>query len=460
MKDKSKKYILWFKDISLKEVPLVGGKNASLGEMYQQLTKKGISIPNGFALTSKAFWHYLKINKSDKELKDIFRNFNPNSIKNLKETGKKARSLILKTDFPSDLKKEILNNYKILSKKYGKDFTDVAVRSSATAEDMPNASFAGQFETFLNIKGEEELLTAVKKCLASLFNDRAIAYKEEKGFSQLKIALSIGVQKMIRSDLASSGIMFTLDTETGFSNAVLINSIWGIGEMIVKGEITPDEFYVFKPTLKQGYPSIILKNLGRKTKKYIYHEKGGLREMNVQKSQQLKFSITDKEILQLSRWACLIENHYKIPQDIEWAKDGKTGQLFIVQSRPETVHAVQKGRVYEEYEIKTKKKPILTGIAVGNKIGTGRIRIISDVSKIDQFKKGEVLVAEITDPDWVPAMRIASAIITNEGGKTAHAAIVSRELGIPAIVGTEIATKILKTRQTVTVDCKIGRAHV
>ncbi|MAF43813.1 MAG: phosphoenolpyruvate synthase [Parcubacteria group bacterium] len=456
MKDKSKKYILWFKDISLKEVPLVGGKNASLGEMYQQLTKKGISIPNGFALTSKAFWHYLKINKSDKELKDIFRNFNPNSIKNLKETGKKARSLILKTDFPSDLKKEILNNYKILSKKYGKDFTDVAVRSSATAEDMPNASFAGQFETFLNIKGEEELLTAVKKCLASLFNDRAIAYKEEKGFSQLKIALSIGVQKMIRSDLASSGIMFTLDTETGFSNAVLINSIWGIGEMIVKGEITPDEFYVFKPTLKQGYPSIILKNLGRKTKKYIYHEKGGLREMNVQKSQQLKFSITDKEILQLSRWACLIENHYKIPQDIEWAKDGKTGQLFIVQSRPETVHAVQKGRVYEEYEIKTKKKPILTGIAVGNKIGTGRIRIISDVSKIDQFKKGEVLVAEITDPDWVPAMRIASAIITNEGGKTAHAAIVSRELGIPAIVGTEIATKILKTRQTVTVDCTQG----
>jgi len=471
---KSQKNILWFREISKEDIPLVGGKNASLGEMISELSKKGVNIPDGFCLTSRAFWYFLKENKIDKALQEIFKRFNPQSLKSLKETGREARDLILKADFSEDLKKEILETYRKLSKKYSQNNVDVAVRSSGTSEDIPEASFAGQFESFLNIKGEENLLRAVKKSIASLFNDRAIAYKEEKGFSQLKIALSVGVQKMVRSDLASSGVMFTLDTETGFKNVVLINSIWGLGEMIVKGKITPDEFYVFKPTLRlaeftshrtrsgaglaQGkpYKPIIVKNLGRKTKKYIYAKEEGLKEVMVSQKEQLKFSLQDEEILKLAHWGCLIEEHYKIAQDIEWAKDGKSGELFIVQSRPETVHTQKEVRFFEEYQVGTKKKPILTGTAIGDKIGVGKVRIISDVSKIGQFKKGEVLVTKMTDPDWVPIIRIAAAILTDEGGKTAHAAIVSRELGVPCIVGTEKATKVLKQGQEVTIDCSQG----
>ena len=369
MKSKSKKLTLWLKDISKKDTPLVGGKNSSLGEMFSRLSKKGINIPDGFALTSKAYWYFLKENKIDKKLKDIFKKFNPKSLNSLKETGKSAREAILKSKFPKDLKEKVLKNYKKLSRKYSQEETDVAVRSSATAEDLKTASFAGQMETFLNVRGEKELLKAVKKCIASLFTDRAISYREEKGFNHLKIALSVGVQKMVRSDLASSGVLFTLDTETGFKNVVLINSIFGVGEMVVKGKITPDEFYVFKPTLKKGYKSIIIRDLGRKTKKYIYKEEGGLKEIAVPKKDQLKFSLNDKEILTLARWACQIEDHYNFPQDIEWAKDGKTNELFIVQSRPETVHAPKMDRTYQEYEIKTKRNPILRGIPVGNKIG-------------------------------------------------------------------------------------------
>jgi len=457
MVSKSQKYILWFKNITIKDVLLVGGKNASLGEMYSKLTKKGINIPNGFALTAKAYWYYLKHNKIDKELKKIFQKFNPKSIKSLQQTGKAARNLILKADFPEDLEEEIIKSYQKLGREYG-ETPNVAVRSSATAEDLPSASFAGQHETYLNIRGSENLLKAIKKCLASLFTDRAIAYREEKGFDHLKIALSVGVQKMVRSDLASSGVMFTLDTETGFQNVILINSIWGIGEMIVKGRITPDEFYVFRPTLKRGFKSIILRNLGRKTKKYIYSKIGGLKEVSVPTLQQLKFSLTDEEILTLAKWAMIIKEHYNVPQDIEWAKDGKTGQLSIVQSRPETVHTPIEARILEEYKIKTTKKPILTGISIGNKIGQGKVHVISDVSKIGTFQKGEVLITKMTDPDWVPIMRIASAIVTDEGGKTCHAAIIGRELGIPAIVGTHLATQILKTGQEVTVDCTQGLA--
>jgi pyruvate,water dikinase len=453
---KKKKHILWFKQINLKDVPLVGGKNASLGEMFSQLTKKGVDIPDGFALTAKAYWDYLKFNRIDKKLEMVFEKFDPDDLESLKETGRAARQLILRGDFPPSLKKEIVTNYVRLSKKYKEKEVDIAARSSATAEDLPTASFAGQHETFLNVRGEKELLKAVKGCMASLFNNRAIAYREEKGFSHLKIALSVGIQKMVRSDLASSGVIFTIDTETGFPNVVLINSIFGIGEMIVKGKITPDQFYIFKPTLKKGFRPIIVKNLGRKNRKYIYSKKGGLKEIKVPKEKQLKFSLTDEEILQLAKWACLIEEHYKIPQDIEWAKDGKTGRLFVVQSRPETVHAPKLGKFYEEYVVKTKNKPFLTGIAIGNKIGIGKVRKIADVSKISQFKKGEVLVTKMTDPDWVPVMRLASAIVTDEGGKTAHAAIVSRELGIPCIVGAKIATQVLKNRQTVTVDCTQG----
>jgi pyruvate,water dikinase len=452
----SSKYILWFKDISAKDVPLVGGKNASLGEMYGKLSKKGIRVPNGFTLTASAYRHYLEVNKIDKKLKEIFQSLNLRDLESLKKTGLEARKLILRAEFPEDLKREILKAYQRLSRQYGEENVGVAVRSSATAEDLKSASFAGQYESFLNVSGKEQLFSAIKKCLASMFGDRVIAYRAEKGFSQLDIALSVGIQKMVRSDLASAGIMFTLDTETGFTNVVLINSVFGAGEMIVKGKITPDEFYVFKPTLKQGFQPVIVKNLGRKNKKLIYSKKGGLKEAAVQKSDQLKFSLSDQEVITLAKWACLIEEHYLAPQDIEWAKDGKTGELFIVQSRPETVHISKMRKFYEEYRLKTNKKPILTGTAIGDKIGRGRARVIPSVSQIAQFQKGEILVTRMTDPDWLPAMRLASAIVTDEGGKTCHAAIISRELGVPAIVGTEKATKTLKTGQELTVDCTQG----
>jgi len=457
MKNKPQKFILWFKEVSTKDLLLVGGKNANLGEMRKELSSKGINVSDGFALTTRAYWHFLKFNKLDKKLKEIFKRFSPKSIKSLQETGKAARNLILKSKFPEDLKREIIKAYQKLSQEYNQKEVDAAVRSSGVAEDSPRDSFAGQFETFLNISGKENLLRAVKKCLASAFNDRVIAYRQEKKIDHLKFALSVGCQKMVKSDLASSGVMFTLDTETGFPNVVLINSIWGQGEMIVKGLVTPDEFYVFKPTLKQGYKSIILKNLGRKTKKYIYGKGGGLKEVNVPQKEQLKFSLTDEEILTLAKWACLIEEHYKIPQDIEWAKDGKTGQLFIVQSRPETVHAPEKAKFYQEYKIQTNRMPILTGTAIGNKIGQGKVRIIPNVAQIAQFQKGEVLVTKMTDPDWVSIFPLASAIVTDEGGATCHAAIISRELGIPAIVGTKEATKVLKAGREVTVDCTQGK---
>ena len=458
--NKRKRFILWLRDISKKDTPLVGGKNSSLGEMYSQLSKKGINIPNGFALTSKAYWYFLKKNKIDKKLKEIFKDFNPESLTSLQKTGLLARRLILKSKFPDDLRKEIVESYKLLSKKYNEEKTDVAVRSSATAEDLKTASFAGQMESYLNVKGEDKLLKATKKCMASLFTNRSIAYREEKGFNHLKIALSVGIQKMVRSDLGSSGVIFSIDTESGFKDVILINSIFGIGELIVKGKITPDEFYVFKPTFKKGFKPIIVKELGRKTKKYIYNKKGGLKETILSLKDREKFSLTEKEILTLADWVLKIEDHYKFPQDIEWAKDGKSNKLFIVQSRPETVHSVKVKNVYKEYEVKTNKKPILTGIAIGDKIGKGKARVILNVSKINQFKKGEVLVTGMTDPDWVPIMRLASAIITDEGGKTCHSAIISRELGIPCIVGTKKATKILKTGQMITVDCTKGRVFL
>ena len=451
-----RKFISFFEEISLKDVPLVGGKNASLGEMFSKLSQKGINVPNGFAITSRAFFYYLKFNKIDGKLGEIFKNFNPKSLKSLKETGNSARNLILKGKFPPDLENEISKAYRKLSKIYNQENIDVAVRSSATLEDIKEASFAGQHESYINISGFQNLIFAVKKCFASLYTDRAIAYREEKGFGNLKIALSVCVQKMVRSDLASSGVMFTLDTETGFENVVLINSIYGQGEMIVKGKIIPDTFYVFKPNLKEGYKAIIRKDLGKKDRKLVYKKGGGLKEVKVPKKDQLKFSLNDDEILTLARWAMILEDHYGCHQDIEWAKDGKINQLFIVQSRPETVHTPKKERVYEEYEIKTTKKPILTGIAIGNKVGQGRVHIIEDVSKISEFKKGEVLVTKMTDPDWVPIMRIASGIITDEGGRTCHAAIIGRELGIPAIVGSGSATKILKNGQEITIDCSSG----
>ena len=415
---KTKKFILWFSQISKKDIPLVGGKNASLGEMLGKLSKKGVQVPDGFALTTNVYWHFLEENKIDKKLKETFKDFNPKSIESLQKTGKLSREFIIKGEIPKDLKREIIDGYRKLGKKYGQNPT-VAVRTSGVAEDTATASFAGQFETYLNVFGEENVLEAVKKSIASTFTDRAIAYREEKGFSQLKFGLSVGVQKMVRSDLASAGIIFTLDTESGFRDIAIINSIFGVGEMIVKGKVTPDQFCVFKPTLKLGFKPIIVKNLGRKDKKYIFNKKGGLKEVAVPQNERTKFSLNDEEVLKLAEWATIIEEHYGKPQDIEWAKDGKTGELFIVQSRPETIFTPKEAKFYEEYQIKTKKKkPILTGIAIGNKIGQGKIHIVEDVSKISEFKKGEVLVTRMTDPDWVSVFPLASAIVTDEGGKT------------------------------------------
>ncbi len=450
------KYTVTYEKISSKDILLVGGKNASLGEMIKTLSKKGVSVPSGFAVTTDAYWEFLKANNIEKELRDIFKKYNRKSTKSLRETGKKAREAVMRGKFPKDIEEAIRSSYREISQKYSKKNISVAVRSSAVCEDAPDASFAGQFETFLNVSGEDEVLKYVKECIASSFNDRVIAYREEKKVPHFKFALSVGVQKMVRSDLSSSGIMFTLDTESGFRDIVLINSIFGIGEMIVQGSVTPDEFYVFKPTLKKGYPAIIRKDLGRKVKKYVYGKKGGLKEEKVSENQATKFSITDEEILTLAKWAVIIEKHYKRPQDIEWAKDGETGELFIVQARPETIHAPRRGNKYFEYEMETQKKPILTGIAVGEKVGKGKVRVIKDVNEIEKFKEGDVLVTKMTDPDWVSIMRLASAIITDEGGKTAHASIVGRELGVPTIVGTEKGTKVLKDKMMVTVDCTKG----
>ncbi len=452
-----KNLILFFNQISKNDVGLVGGKNASLGEMFQKLSKKGINVPFGFCLTSNAYFYYLKTNGIDKKIKELFKNFNYNDINKLQEVGKKIRNLFLKSNFPEDLKREILKSYQKLNKFYNVSNLEVAVRSSATAEDLPGASFAGQHESYLNVVGEKNLLLAVKKCFASLFNDRAIVYREKKGFSHFKTALSVGVQKMVRSDLGASGVMFTLDTESGFNNVVLINSIWGVGEMIVKGRVIPDTFYVFKKTLTKSYQPIISKVLGKKDKKYIFKKNGGLKEVGVPLENKNKFSLEDKEILTLAKWAMEIESHYQMPQDIEWAKDGKENKLYIVQSRPETIYGLKEKLIYREYQIKTKGNPVLTGIAVGDKIGEGKVHIIKDVSKISEFKKGEVLVTKMTDPDWVSIFPMASAIITQEGGPTCHAAIVSRELGIPCVVGVNNALKVLKDGDYATVDCTQGR---
>ncbi len=451
-----KETILWFSELRKDDVSRVGGKNASLGEMYSLLGEKGINIPNGFATTAEAYRYFINYNKIDEKLEKLFNNLDLKKLENVQKAGKLARNWISRGKFPEDLEKDIVEAYKKLQKEYGKN-TDVAVRSSATAEDLPDASFAGQHESFLNVSGEKQVLKAVRNCYASLFTDRAISYRKEKGFKQLEVYLSACIQKMVRSDLASSGVMFTIDTETGFDKVLIINSVWGIGEMIVKGRITPDKFFVFKTGLADGYKSIISKSLGRKNRKYVYSKNSGLKEVAVNKQDQNILSLTDEEVLTLAKWGCVIEKHYGNAQDIEWAKDGKTGQLFIVQSRPETVHSNQEGHFYTEYVIDSKKDPTLYGIAVGNKIGIGRVRVILDPKEMKDFKKGEVLITKMTDPDWNSIMTIAGAVITDEGGKTCHSAIISRELGIPCIVGTKDATKTFKTGDIVTVDCTQGQ---
>lgn len=461
--DKSKEFILWFDQTGIEDVSLVGGKNASLGEMYQNLSKKGVNVPNGFSVTAYAYQYLLEKAGVEEHIREALKGLNTNDVKNLAEKGEKVRRIIRNAEFPPELREAIIEAYGNLCKQYG-EHTDVAVRSSATAEDLPDASFAGQQETYLNITGETELIEACKKCFASLFTNRAISYRQDKGFDHFEVKLSIGVQKMVRSDLACSGVMFSIDTESGFRDAALITGAYGLGENVVQGAVNPDEYYVFKPALKQGFRPIIQKEVGAKTIKMVYSTHSGqpTKNVSVPKEERKKFVLSEDEILKLAEWACTIEDHYSEkaghfkPMDMEWAKDGVTNELFIVQARPETVVSQKDATVLETYRLKGKGKVLVTGNSVGERIGQGTANVIKDVKDIEKFRKGEVLITEMTDPDWEPIMKIASAIVTNRGGRTCHAAIISRELGIPCIVGTNNATEVIKPGQKVTVSCAEG----
>ncbi|MGD9041736.1 MAG: phosphoenolpyruvate synthase, partial [Desulfobacteraceae bacterium] len=443
------KYIRWFEEIKIEDVPLVGGKNASLGEMYRELSPQGIKIPNGFAVTAEAYWHVVGSAGVLEKLKTTLAGLDKANVNDLARRGKNARDLILGAGIPDDLWTEIKAAYERLCDEYGPN-TDVAVRSSATAEDLPTASFAGQQETYLNIRGYHALKEACSKCFASLFTDRAISYRMDNDFDQFQVALSIGVMKMIRSDLATSGVMFTIDTETGFRDVVFITGAYGLGENIVQGAVNPDEYYVFKPTFRQGYKATIRKNLGPKKIKMIYgrgDSKVLTRNVEVSAIDRGQFCLTDDEVLTLAGYAISIEEHYSkkvgefCPMDIEWAKDGRSRELFIVQARPETVQSQKAMDVLVTYYL-DKKGPVLAkGKSVGEKIANGKARIIPDVAHLSSFHPGEILVADTTTPDWEPVMKTAAAIFTNRGGRTCHAAIFSRELGIPAVVGAENATE-------------------
>ncbi|MBW2969912.1 phosphoenolpyruvate synthase [Candidatus Woesearchaeota archaeon] len=466
--DKSKAFVLWFDEITIEDIPLVGGKNASLGEMYQTLVKKGVRIPNGFAVTAYAYRYVLEKSGALEKLRSALRGLNVKNVRALAAAGRKARDIIMHCEFPPELESEILHAYQKLSKEYRDNNTDVAVRSSATAEDLPEASFAGQQESFLNVRGHHELIDCCKRCFASLFTNRAIAYRTEHGFDHFKVYLSIGVQKMVRSDLACAGVIFTLDTETGFPNVVFVTGSYGLGESVVQGAVNPDEFYVFKPTLKDKFKPLIDKRLGEKATKIVYTEEGTrpIKKVDTPIDERSKFCLNDDEVLTLAKWAMIIEDHYTkkknrwCPMDIEWAKDGRSNQLFIVQARPETVQSQKNRNIVEEYKMLQKGSVLAVGKSVGNKIAQGRAHVIKDVKEIFDFKPGEVLITEMTDPDWVPIMRIASAIVTNRGGRTSHAAIVSRELGLPCIVGTNDGTHKVKTGQKVTVSCAEGEHGV
>ncbi len=447
-------FIKIFKDLGIKDVPSVGGKNASLGEMYRTLTSKNIRVPNGFATTADAYRHFFAETGLMEEIRKILKGLNTHKVDDLGKRAEKVRALIVKAEFPSQLKKDIISAYDKLSKMYGTRAIHVAVRSSATAEDLPDASFAGQQDTYLNISGHEALLKAVKYCIASLFTTRAISYRVDKGFDHFKIALSVGIQKMVRSDIGSSGVMFSIDTESGFQNVVLINSIYGLGENIVQGKVNPDEFMVFKPTGK-----IIYRARGSKRIKMVYRSGESARpvkDVPVPATDQMKYSITDEQVKELARAAMIIEEHYKRPMDMEWAVDGKENKVYIVQARPETIHSVRDYSIVEEYKIAEHPKAIVAGKSVGNKIGSGVANRIMSIKEISKFKKGQVLVTDMTDPDWEPIMKIASAIVTDKGGRTCHAAIVSRELGIPCVVGTENGSRIIKAGDKITVSCAEG----
>ena len=467
-----KTYTIELHEVTLENLNLVGGKNASLGEMMHNLSTLGISIPFGFAITVDAYWEFLKHNKLEASIREIIGSIDMDNLISLRKGGMQVRQIIRNGKFPKELESEIIARYKKLSNLYNQDATDVAVRSSATAEDLPDTSFAGQQETYLNVRGPEGIMEAVRNCFASLFTDRAISYREHFKFDHFDVALSVCIQKMVRSDLASSGVAFSLDTESGFRNAVIINGSYGLGEMVVQGAVSPDEFIVFKPTLEKGFVSIIEKNLGKKDRKMIYGDDPGqlTKVVNVQRDLQKKFCLEDEQVIELAQWVCAIEKYYSkkkghwCPMDVEWAVDGLTNQLFIVQARPETIHSRKDNTKLVEYKILEPQpaKRIMSGIAVGSKIATGKVVIMYSLDGRDgshdgiDFREGDVLVTEMTDPDWEPIMKKASAIVTNKGGRTCHAAIVARELGLPAIVGTVQGTDILKDGDTITVSCCEG----
>jgi len=459
------KYVRRFRDLGIDDVPLVGGKNASLGEMYRALSSEGVKVPNGFATTADAYRDYLKYNKLDERIGAALAALDTNDVDALAVTGARIRGWIVDGELPPEMAEEIISAYGEMGEEYGEK-PDVAVRSSATAEDLPDASFAGQQETYLNIRGNDHLLRTCKRVLASLFTDRAIHYRVDKGFDHMSIALSIGVQKMVRSDISASGVMFTLDTESGFRDVVMITSAYGLGENVVQGAVNPDEFLVFKPTLETGHRPIIRRHLGEKAIKMIYTKDPvtgeATRNVAVKKTERLRFSITDDEVLQLARYAVAIEKHYTRhagkarPMDIEWAKDGDSGELYIVQARPETVHSIRTDAFQDIFTLQQRGNILAQGKAVGAKIGTGKARIILEAAHMHDLQPGEVLVTDITDPDWEPVMKIASAIVTNRGGRVCHAAIVARELGIPAVVGSGNATHDIHDGQEVTISCVEG----
>lgn len=457
-------YIRWFDELGLDDVPLVGGKNASLGELYRELSAQGVRVPNGFAITAAAYRGFLRQAGLDQKIKAILQGLDTRDLANLRQRGRQVRQAIVAAPLPAALAEAIVEAYDRLSAESHEDAVDVAVRSSATAEDLPDASFAGQQETYLNVQGHAALLEACKRCFASLFTDRAISYRTDKGFDHVSIALSIGVQRMVRADLATSGVMFSIDTETGFRDVVLINAAYGLGENVVQGTVNPDEYCVFKPTLRQGFRPILQKRLGSKEFQLVYDVGGGKMTKNVPvpPADRERFALSDDDILTLARWACLIEDHYSAkrarptPMDMEWAKDGLTGELFVVQARPETVQAHKARDVLEIYHLQQRGPVLVRGQSVGEKIGHGPVRVIKDVHHLQTFQDGEVLVTDKTDPDWEPIMKKAAAIVTNRGGRTCHAAIVSRELGLPAVVGTEHGTDVLRDGHVVTVSCAEG----
>lgn len=454
----SKPMILWFEDIGIADVPAVGGKNASLGEMTAALAQKGVKVPSGFATTADAYRAFVHDNELAPRITEHLSAFHSGGC-TLQEAGQAIKSLFLEAEMPSHIAEEIVSAYAELGRRTGTERPAVAVRSSATAEDLPDASFAGQQETFLNVRGRAALLAACRRCFASLFTDRAISYRDAKGFDHLEVALSIGIQQMVRSDLCGSGVMFSIDTETGFPNAIVISAAWGLGETVVQGSVNPDRYVVFKPLLAQpGTEPIIDKELGGKAFRMVYGEGGSHRTRIVETTEQERqsFVLDNSDIVQLARWAVAIEDHYQRPMDMEWAKDGETGELYIVQARPETVQAQASTSTFRHYRLKEKGDPLLTGAAVGTAIAAGKACVIRTAADIAQFRDGSILITETTDPDWVPVMKRAAGIVTNHGGTTSHAAIVSRELGVPAIVGTGNATEIIAENSEITISCANG----